>query len=65
MELLQEDTHAKPEATPDYQDTNTFHAYIQTIPDGYLAPTPTHTPHTPHIQPKDSKTSEKLQRNPE
>ena len=60
---MYEGTHAELEATPGHQDTNTSHAYIQTIPRGYLASEPTHTLHTPHIQPKDLKTSEKSQMN--
>ena len=39
-------------------------AHIQTIPDGHSGPKPADTLHTPHIQPKDPKTSKKSQRSP-
>ena len=39
------------------QDTNASHAHIQTMPDSYSTLKPAHTHHTPHIEPKDLKTS--------
>jgi len=63
--IVVEGTHVEHEATPDNQNTNTSHVHTQTILDGYSAPKPANTHHTPHIQPKDLKTSTKSQRNPE
>ena len=65
QKLWQEDARVQLRAALNHQDTCTFHALIQTILGGYSILEPTHTQHTPYIQPKDLSSSEKSQRNSE
>ena len=62
QKLWQEDARVQLRAALNHQDTSTFHALIQTILGGYSILEPTHTQHTPYIQPKDLSSSKKLQK---